>query len=100
MYSINVASLKETDVCENVCFTGVLTCSRRPYEDSHGLHQQHQTNGTGELLCPYNSHQNLKLECPHHAVRHAKENTEDYQSWIVVGLQERDGRFMKMMTFL
>lgn len=78
----------------------VLTCSRWAYKYSNSLHQQHQADGAGELLCPYNSHKNLELECPHHAIRHAKEYAEDYQSRIVVSLQERDGKIMKVPTFL
>ena len=77
----------------------VLTCSWWAYKYSNSLHQQHQANGAGELLCPYNSHKNLKLECPHHSIRHAKEYTEDHQSQIVVSLQEINGKIMKV-TFL
>lgn len=78
----------------------VLTCSRGTYKYSNSLHQQHQANGTGELLRPDDSHKNLELECPHHAIRHAKEYTEDYQSHIVVSLQERDGKIKKLTAFL
>lgn len=70
---------------------GVLTCSRWTDKHSHSLQQQHQADGAGEPFCPHNSHKDLELESPHHAIRHAKEYTEDHQAWIVASLQGRDG---------
>lgn len=70
-------------------WVSVLTCSRWTYKHGYSLHQQHQADGAGELLCPHNGHENLKLESPHHPIRHAKEDAEDHQAWVVAGLRER-----------
>lgn len=67
-------------------FLCLLTCTRWPHQHSNGLHEQDQAYGTGELLSTNYCHENFKLQRTHHAVRYAKEDAEDHQRDIVLGL--------------
>lgn len=69
----------EMDLC-------LLTCTRWPHQHSNRLHEQDQANGTGEPLSTNYCHENLKLQCTHHAVGDAKEDAEDHQRCVAISL--------------
>lgn len=72
--------------------SSLLTCARWSHQHSNGLHEKHQADGTGELLGTDNGHEDFELQCPHHAVGDAKEDAEDHQSVVVLGLRANKGK--------